>query len=304
MTSGIFISYRRSDSKSEARSICQRLERTFGKGKVFIDVDSIRPGEDFQSVLKEDLAKCNVMLVVIGPRWLELLRSGPAGSEIIEDYVRLEIASALERKLPIFPVLVDGAPMPDAKNMPDDLKSLAFRQAFSVRHDSFPRDMSGLEQELRRFVPARAIWKVAVIAGLFAISLGAISYFVWWSLLPSAKSYARFGNFACFAEGQYPESWREDASFVRRTAAVSESCPGTRASRSEPGRDRKPSFTATRARAGPMNAGCNIPVAICGHTANSRCSGCDSLESNTLRGRGVGLRVGYLCTRPLRELSR
>jgi hypothetical protein len=213
MTSGIFISYRRSDSKSEARSICQRLERTFGKGKVFIDVDSIRPGEDFQSVLKEDLAKCNVMLVVIGPRWLELLRSGPAGSEIIDDYVRLEIASALERKLPIFPVLVDGAPMPDAKNMPDDLKSLAFRQAFSVRHDSFPRDMSGLEQELRRFVPARAIWKVAVIAGLFAISLGAISYFVWWSLLPSAKSYARFGNFACFAEGQYPESWREDASF-------------------------------------------------------------------------------------------
>jgi TIR domain len=67
MTSGIFISYRRSDSKSEARSICQRLERTFGKGKVFIDVDSIRPGEDFQSVLTEDLAKCNVMLVVIGP---------------------------------------------------------------------------------------------------------------------------------------------------------------------------------------------------------------------------------------------
>jgi hypothetical protein len=213
MTSGIFISYRRSDSKSEARSICQRLERTFGKGKVFIDVDSIRPGEDFQSVLTEDLAKCNVMLVVIGPRWLELLRSGPAGSEIIDDYVRLEIASALERKLPIFPVLVDGAPMPDAKNMPDDLKSLAFRQAFSVRHDSFPRDMSGLEQELRRLVPARAIWKVAVIAGLFAMSLGAISYFVWWSLLPSAKSYARFGNFACFAEAQYPESWREDASF-------------------------------------------------------------------------------------------
>ena len=57
MKSGIFIRYRRSDSKSEARSICQRLERTFGKGKVFIDVDSIRPGEDFQSVLKEDLAK-------------------------------------------------------------------------------------------------------------------------------------------------------------------------------------------------------------------------------------------------------
>ena len=55
MTSGIFISYRRSDSKSDARSICQRLEKTFGKGKVFIDVDSIRPGRNFQSVLKDDL---------------------------------------------------------------------------------------------------------------------------------------------------------------------------------------------------------------------------------------------------------
>ena len=75
MTSGIFISYRRSDSKSDARSICQRLERTFGKGKVFIDVDSIRPGKNFQSVLKDDLEKCTGMVVVIGPRWLELLRS-------------------------------------------------------------------------------------------------------------------------------------------------------------------------------------------------------------------------------------
>ena len=75
MTGGIFISYRRSDSKSDARSICQRLEKAFGKGKVFIDVDLIRPGENFQSVLKNDLEKCNIMIVVIGPRWLELLRS-------------------------------------------------------------------------------------------------------------------------------------------------------------------------------------------------------------------------------------
>ena len=114
MTSGIFISYRRSDSKSDARSICQRLERTFGKGKVFIDVDSIRPGKNFQSVLKHDLEKCAGMVVVIGPRWLELLKSsGPADSETGHDYVRLEVASALERKLPVFPVLVDGAAMPD-----------------------------------------------------------------------------------------------------------------------------------------------------------------------------------------------
>jgi hypothetical protein len=212
MTSGIFISYRRSDSKSDARSICQRLEKTFAKRKVFIDVDSIRPGEDFQSVLKNDLEKCSIMVVVIGPRWLELLRpSGPADSETSHDYVYLEVASALERKLPIFPVLVDGATMPEAKDLPDNLKPLAFRQAYSVRHDSFPRDMSGLEQELRRSVSTPATWKVTVIAGPFIILLGAISYYVWRSPPTSATTYAKVGNFACFNEAEYPDSWRGEA---------------------------------------------------------------------------------------------
>jgi hypothetical protein len=213
MTSGVFISYRRLDSKSDARSICQRLEKAFGKGKVFIDIDSIRPGENFQSVLKKDLEKCNIMVVVIGLPWLELLRSsGPTDSETSHDYVHLEVASALERKLPIFPVLVDGATMPEAKDLPDDLKPLAFRQAFSVRHDSFPRDMLGLEQELRRSVSTPATWKVAVISGLFIISVGAFSYYIWRSPLTSAKIYSEVGNFACFSEAEYPGSWREEAS--------------------------------------------------------------------------------------------
>jgi hypothetical protein len=213
MTRGIFISYRRSDSKSDARSICQRLEQTFGKRKVFIDVDSIRPGEDFQSVLKSDLEKCSIMIVVIGPRWLELLRSSrPADSETSHDYVRLEVASALERKLPIFPVLVDGATMPEAKDLPDDLKPLAFRQAFSVRHDSFPRDMWGLEQELRRSAPARATWKVAAISGVFIISLGAIAYYLWRPPPISPTAYAKSGSFACFSDAEYPANWREEAS--------------------------------------------------------------------------------------------
>jgi hypothetical protein len=213
VTSGIFISYRRSDSKSDARSICQRLERTFGKGKVFIDVDSIRPGEDFQSVLKKDLDKCNTMIVVIGPRWLELLNSsGPVDSKASDDYVHLEVASALERKVPIFPVLVDGATMPEAKALPDELKPLAYRQAFSVRHDSFPRDMSGLEQELRRFLTARWTWKVAVVSGLAIASVGAaVSYYVWRAST-AAQAYSKVGNFACFSGAQYPDSWRGEAS--------------------------------------------------------------------------------------------
>jgi TIR domain len=217
MTSGIFISYRRSDSKSDARSICQRLEKTFGKGKVFIDVDSIRPGENFQSVLKNDLEKCNSMVVVIGPRWSQLLRSSHGTSDgETSDYVYLEVASALERKLPIFPVLVDGATMPEAKDLPDYLKPLAFQQAFSVRHESFPRDMSELEQELRRFVPTRGsrTWKTAVISGLSIISLGvagAVSYYVRQSSPVSATAYSKVGYFACFGGAEYPDGWRSEA---------------------------------------------------------------------------------------------
>jgi hypothetical protein len=180
---------------------------------VFIDVDSIRPGENFQSVLKNDLEKCYIMVVVIGPRWLELLRSfRPADSETSPDYVRLEVASALERKLPVFPVLVDGATMPEAKDLPDDLKPLAFQQALSIRHDSFSRDMWGLEQELRRSVPKRWIWKVAaVVSGLLIISSGAISFYIWRSPVASETAYSRVGNFACFAEAEFPDSWRKEA---------------------------------------------------------------------------------------------
>ncbi len=210
---GVFISYRRSDSKSDARSICQRLEKTFGKRKVFIDVNSIRPGQNFQSVLNNDLKQCKIMLVVIGPHWLELLRpSGPAGSEPSDDYVRMEIASALEHSLPIFPVLVDGATMPDPKDLPDDLKQLSFRQAFSVRHDSFSRDMWELEQEFRRHLPAPRTWKVAVISGLIAISVGAISYYVWRPPVASATAYSKIGRFACFGEADFPDSWHDEAS--------------------------------------------------------------------------------------------
>ena len=213
MTSGIFISYRRLDSKSYARSICQQLENSFGKRRVFIDVDSIRPGENFQSVLNDDLEKCKIMVVVMGPRWLELLRfSGPIDSETSPDYVRLEVAAGLARNLPIFPVLVDGATMPDAKDLPEDLKSLAFRQAFSIRHESFSRDVRGLEQELRRFVPRRPIWKLAAAAaGVIIVASGAMSYYVWRSPVALETAYTKVGNFACFGDAEYPNGWREEA---------------------------------------------------------------------------------------------
>ena len=181
-------------------------------------MDSINPGADFQSVLRSYLERCNIMVVVIGPQWLQWPHaSGRTGNGTNHDYVHMEVGSALERNLPIFPVLVDGATMPAATDLPDNLKPLAYRQAFSVRHESFARDMRGLEQELRRTVSTRETWKMAAICGLslmLAITLGAIAHFVWPSPtapLASPSIYSKVGNFACFAEADYPKSWRDEA---------------------------------------------------------------------------------------------
>ena len=91
------------------------------------------------------------MVVVIGPPWLELLKSsGPADSETGHDYVRLEVASALERKLPVFSVLVDGAAMPDAKDLPDDLKPLASKLLLQPRHVTWKTVVSNRKRLLKR----------------------------------------------------------------------------------------------------------------------------------------------------------
>ena len=152
------------------------------------------------------------MAVVIGPRWLEILknhRQGAAGGG--SDYVQMEVASALERKLSVIPVLVGGAAMPTADDLPEQLQPLAFRQAFAIRHDSFPRDMAGLEQEIRQTVGTRALTKVLFATVLLAsvISLGGYQH--WLSNSAAKIVYANSGSYACFAGAEFPESWRGEA---------------------------------------------------------------------------------------------
>jgi hypothetical protein len=207
----VFISYRRADSGADARSICQRLQSKLGKKNVFIDVDSIDPGSDFRITLGDCLKNSKVMVVVIGPRWLSILTQGKDKQSNESDYVRMEVASALERKLPIIPVLVGGAAMPAATDLSEDLQPLTFRQAFAVRHDSFPRDMSGLEQELRRIIGNQVIVKVALATVMLALMMGAIIYQFSLPNFASKIVYANGGNFACFGGAEFPESWRGEA---------------------------------------------------------------------------------------------
>ena len=112
--STVFISYRREDTAGEARALFDYLANRLGEKSVFMDVDSVALGRDFRTVLQEKTASCDLMLALIGRSWLDVRdESGRTRIENPQDYVRLEIESALKRNIPVTPVLVQGRTCPD-----------------------------------------------------------------------------------------------------------------------------------------------------------------------------------------------
>jgi len=138
--SAIFISYRREDSEDSARALYESLLPLFGKERVFIDVEDIALGFDFRQAVESSLSTCGVFLAMIGPKWLSIAApndaSGKRRLDNPSDTVRQEIATALKKggNLPIIPVLIGGATMPSADQLPDDLKDLAFRNGLALNH--------------------------------------------------------------------------------------------------------------------------------------------------------------------------
>jgi len=126
MRGGVFICYRREDSAGFAGRICDRLKTSLGRESVFIDVDNIPAGRDFIEVLSERVGRCDALIAVT-------------------DFVRIEIGAALERNVPVIPVLVDGAAMPRADDLPDALKKLARRQGIEISHNRFDSDAERLD---------------------------------------------------------------------------------------------------------------------------------------------------------------
>jgi TIR domain len=153
MSGGIFISYRRSDNQAAAGRLYDNLRRLFLAEQIFIDVASIGPGLDFVDVIKEKLASSNVMLVVIGPRWLSAQdNAGRRRLDNAKDLVRIEVHDGLTGNLRVIPVLVDEAKMPSARDLPSVLKPLATRNAVQLSHPTFPDDVERLGKELAKLV--------------------------------------------------------------------------------------------------------------------------------------------------------
>jgi TIR domain len=151
----IFISYRRDDSAGHAGRIHDLLQQEFGPDSVFMDVDNIPFGAKFATVLDQEVAKCDLLLALIGRDWL-IDRTGKRPVDDQRDYPRVEIASALKRDINVIPILLDGTMIPSADQLPDDLKGLPERHALDVRSSSFRGDVDRLIRDIKGFQSSRS----------------------------------------------------------------------------------------------------------------------------------------------------
>ena len=149
---GIFVSYRRADTAGYAGRLVDQLKSHFGQA-VFFDVDSISPGANFHQVIQDTFAKCGAVVVLIGKRWLERDPAMPPfGDE--KDVITQEVRFALESRLPILPVLVDGASMPGESALPSEFAGLSRLNAIDLRHASFDRDLQAVREQLGEILGA------------------------------------------------------------------------------------------------------------------------------------------------------
>ncbi len=142
----IFVSYRREDSQLHARMLAKEL-RAAVSAKVFIDIESVGLGEDFRDAIAREVSACDVALIIIGDDWLDGKTGGTSRRiDDEEDWVRTEVESALERKVPVVPILVEGAKMPGPDKLPDSIRKLAFKNGRELRSDD------GWDEDIRKLI--------------------------------------------------------------------------------------------------------------------------------------------------------
>jgi hypothetical protein len=149
----IFVSYRREDAEGEAGRLFDDLTKVFGDDSVFMDVAGIDKGVDFRKAIDDNVSTCGVLLAVIGKDWVNA--KNEAGQRRLDDpadFVRLETGSALKREIPVIPVLVHGATMPRAEQLPDDLKNLVYRNGVELTGARWRSDVQELINALRPHV--------------------------------------------------------------------------------------------------------------------------------------------------------
>jgi hypothetical protein len=182
----IFLSYRRVDTSGHTGRLSDALEAKFGHDAVFHDIESIEAGKRFDEVIDAALAKCRVFIPLIGDDWLGI--TGADGRRRLDDsadLVRREVAAALRRGVPVIPVLLEGATMPAAASLPEEMQALTRHQAIEISDTRWDFDVQrlitaiervgvaatgGSDQPSRRYV----LW------GLAAVGAAAAGGAAWW----------------------------------------------------------------------------------------------------------------------------
>jgi hypothetical protein len=149
----IFISYRVSDTAGETGRLVDTLKQYFDDERIFIDIEKIDPGVDFTVAISRSLEACDVLLAIIGPNWQGLnTTTNKSRIQNPDDWVRIEIRTALQRNIPVVPILVDGGSLPSEEQLPDDLKPLVRRQAFEISNKRWKYDTEQLVRFLIKSV--------------------------------------------------------------------------------------------------------------------------------------------------------
>ena len=174
----VFISYRRADAPGYVRGLMSDLRNTFGSKQVFLDMEDIEGGSDFPRIIEEAVSNCEMLLAIIGPNWSELRdEAGRRRIENANDFVRLEIAAALARKIPIIPVLVENAKMPKTDEIPSQINLLTTLQGIPLTHDRWDDDIA------RLFAAIESVTVEPRIARLYSGALAKLELGQWQDAL-------------------------------------------------------------------------------------------------------------------------
>jgi hypothetical protein len=153
----VLISYRRDDTAGHAGRIYDRLATALGSSTLFMDIEGIGAGHDFTRDIRSAVESCQVLVAVIGREWLDIRDDqGQRRLDDPNDWVRLEVATALQRDIVVIPVLVEGARMPRDRDLPPDLAPLAKRQALEISDTRFNGDVERLVTAIRGDAAPRA----------------------------------------------------------------------------------------------------------------------------------------------------
>jgi hypothetical protein len=234
MSDNVFISYRRQNDSGIAGRIYDYLGRALPGASIFMDVDKLNPGEDFEQALGHSLAQCKVLLAVMGPQWASVAdANGRIRLHDADDFVRKELRTALQSNVRVIPVLVNGAVMPSRSALPEDLHALTKRQAVEVRHERFNADVEELARAIAQSAPGARrggrLPRAAALVAVAAIGIGAVAYAFIGRPLPTADDpvetkgckpgfvwrNAIFGDNVCVSRSDHNETMAQNANASR-----------------------------------------------------------------------------------------